>query len=89
MSKFSKPKTVEDASVAEIERIVQGAEAADGRKGGGKQTANGYGKEVRFTMTLDAEMAEEIDRARKATGRLGRLAWLRQAAAEKLARDRR
>jgi hypothetical protein len=77
MSKFVKPKPAA-VTQADINRVIEGADAVDDRP-----TA----KETRFTMTLDAEMTAQIDRARKATGRLTRLAWLRQAAAEKLERD--
>jgi hypothetical protein len=77
MSKFEKP-AAKSPTKADIDRVIGAADAADDRPAE---------KEVRFTMTLDSEMTAQIDRARKATGRLSRLAWLRQAAAEKLERD--
>jgi hypothetical protein len=78
MSKFSKPKP--DAKTqADIDRVIAGAEAADDRK----TTSGG---DVRFTMTLPPDMAARIDAARQSAC-LTRLAWIRLAIAEKLARE--
>jgi hypothetical protein len=84
MSKFSKPKPTPQASEAEIERVIQGADAVDDRQGAEKPVEQG---DVRFTMTLTGDMAGRIDRARKDAGDLTRLSWIRVAIAEKLARD--
>jgi hypothetical protein len=86
MSKFNKPKAAGPVSQEDIDRVIGGADAVDGRKES-QPAAEPEGAEVRFTMTLGADMAARIDRARKASGGLTRLAWLRVAAAEKLSRD--
>jgi hypothetical protein len=84
MSKFSKPKPTSPVTEAEIERVIQGADAVDDPRGEKKPIDQG---DVRFTMTLAGDMAQRIDRARKAAGGLTRLSWIRVAVAEKLARD--
>lgn len=84
MSKFSKPKTSSAVSQEDIDRVISGADAVDDRQ---DRKPEPEGGEVRFTMTLPGDMASRVDRARKAAGGLTRLAWLRVAAAEKLARD--
>lgn len=91
MSKFSKPKPAGAVTQADIERVIQGADAVDGRA---EEAANlkpapqpADQGEVRFTMTLPADMDGRIDRARKRAGGLTRLAWIRLAVAEKLERD--
>jgi hypothetical protein len=84
MSKFNKPKAAGPVSQEDIDRVIGGADAIDDRKDSQPEPE---GAEVRFTMTLGADMAARIDRARKASGGLTRLAWLRVAAAEKLSRD--
>jgi hypothetical protein len=48
MSKFNKPKPTA-ASEAEIERVIQGADAVDDRRGAEKPVEQ---RDVRFTMTL-------------------------------------
>jgi hypothetical protein len=90
MSKFSKPKPAAEPSPADIERVIQGADAVDARRDAGKPASAAKsedGEEVRFTMTLSGELAGRIDRARKAAGGLTRLSWIRLAVAEKLMRD--
>jgi hypothetical protein len=89
MSKFSKPKPASSGAVteADIERVIQGADAVDDRRESPVPAAP-EPEEVRFTMTLSGEMAGRVDRARKAAGGLTRLSWIRLAVAEKLARDR-
>ena len=84
MSKFSKPKPAAAVTQADIERVIQGADAVDDRRDEKKPIDP---SEVRFTMTLPGDMAGRIDRARKAAGGLTRLGWIRLAIAEKLARD--
>jgi|tagenome__1003787_1003787.scaffolds.fasta_scaffold20613368_1 hypothetical protein len=86
MSKFSKPKPTA-ASEAEIERVIQGADAVDDPRGDDRKAEPIDQDDVRFTMTLPGDLATRVDRARKAAGGMTRLAWLRLAAAEKLARD--
>jgi hypothetical protein len=85
MSKFSKPKP--GASDAEIERVIQGADAVDSPKGNNRKAEPIDQGDVRFTMTLPGDLATRVDRARKAAGSLTRLSWIRLAVAEKLARD--
>jgi hypothetical protein len=80
MSKFAKPKPVVP-SEEEIARVIGGADADDGRSAPAPEPV----AEVRFTMTLPVDMAEEIDQARRRLGQT-RLGWLRLAAAEKLGR---
>jgi hypothetical protein len=88
MSKFIKPKPAAPVTQADIDRVIEGADAVDDRKPEPKAQAQTQAAEdVRFTMTLPADMAEQIDRARKKAGRLTRLSWIRLAVAEKLARD--
>lgn len=85
MSKFAKPgRAGGEPTAAEIDRIIGGADAVDDRRADNPAPDGG---EVRFTMTLDAELGARVDRARKRAGGLSRLAWLRLAAAEKLERD--
>jgi hypothetical protein len=84
MSKFARPKPTTPATPAEIDRVIQGADAVDDRREGKPAQEEG---EVRFTMTLPADMARRVDHARKGAGRLTRLSWLRMAAVEKLNRD--
>ena len=86
MSKFSKPKPAA-VTEADIERVIQGADSVDDRRDEKKPIREADPSEVRFTMTLPGEMDSRIDRARKAAGGLTRLAWIRVAIAEKLARD--
>jgi hypothetical protein len=88
MSKFSKPKPASTAAVteADIERVIQGADAVDDRRAAPAPAAP-EPQEVRFAMTLAGDMASRVDRARKAAGGLTRLSWIRVAVAEKLARD--
>jgi hypothetical protein len=77
MSKFSKPKPT---TQVEIDRVIQSADAIDN----GKPAAE---DDVRFTMTLTGEMSERVNRARKASGNMPRVIWIRAAIAEKLARE--
>lgn len=79
MSKFSKPqpKAIQTPTLADIERVINGA-STDG--------AGVTDGEIRFTLTLPKGMAAQIDRARKSAA-LTRLAWIRLAVAEKLARE--
>jgi hypothetical protein len=88
MSKFSKPKPASTANVteADIERVIQGADAVDDRRTA-PAPAVSEPEEVRFTMTLAGDMASRVDRARKAAGGLTRLSWIRLAVAEKLTRE--
>lgn len=84
MSKFSKPKPAGAVSQADIDRVIQGADAVDDRR---EETKPAEPAEVRFTMTLPGDMAGRVDRARKSAGGLTRLSWIRLAVAEKLSRD--
>jgi hypothetical protein len=87
MSKFSKPKPAAAVTEADIDRVIEGADAVDDRRTEKKPTAEPDQGEVRFTMTLAGDMASRVDRARKAAGGLTRLSWIRLAVAEKLTRD--
>jgi len=78
-SKFSRPQR--EPSLAEIEQVIGKAETRDDPAGTAPEA------EVRFTLVLPSSMAERVDTARKAAGRLARLAWIRLAIAEKLNRD--
>jgi hypothetical protein len=82
MSKFAKPKPAGAVTQADIDRVIEGADAVDDRKADQKT-----GEDVRFTMTLDSETAGRVDQARKKAGRLTRLSWIRLAVAEKLERE--
>jgi len=85
MSKFSKPtRPGHIPDQADIDRVISGADAVDDRKA---EKPAEEDPEVRFTMTLPADMAQRVDVARKAAGRLTRLSWIRMAVAEKLTRD--
>jgi len=84
MSKFSKPRPVTEA---DIDRVIEGADAADDRRAEKKPAVESGQKEVRFTMTLPGELAGRVNRARKAAGGLTLLSWIRLAIAEKLSRD--
>jgi hypothetical protein len=86
MSKFSKPKSAA-VTEADIERVIEGADAVDDRRTEKKPAAEPDQEDVRFTMTMDGGMASRVDRARKAAGGMTRLSWIRLAVAEKLARD--
>jgi hypothetical protein len=86
MSKFNKPKPAAVVAQADIDRVIQGADAVDDRRKG-KPAEDADDGEVRFTMTLDGDLARRVDRARKAAGGLTRLSWIRLAVAEKLNRD--
>ena len=79
MSKFTKPqpKAIQTPTRADIERVIDGASTD------GSGAADG---EIRFTLTLPKGMADQVDRARK-TAALTRLAWIRLAVSEKLARE--
>jgi hypothetical protein len=83
MSKFSKPKPPA-VTEADIDRVIEGADAIDDRRAEKKPADQ---EEVRFTMTLQGEMASRIERARRAAGGMTRLSYIRLAIAEKLARD--
>jgi hypothetical protein len=85
MSKFSKPKSGA-VTEAEIDRVIEGADAVDDRRAEKKPVAE-PDQEVRFTMTLGGDLVGRVDRARKAAGGMTRLSWIRLAVAEKLARD--
>jgi hypothetical protein len=92
MSKFSRPKPAGPVTQADIDRVIEGADAIDDRRTAAQPIQPEPEKpaeaaDVRFTMTLDGDMAGRIDRARKASGGLTRLSWIRLAVAEKLARD--
>ena len=88
MSKFSKPKPAAPVTQADIDRVIEGADAVDDRKAESKAGPKAEApKDVRFTMTLPGDMASRVDRTRKAAGGLTRLSWIRLAVAEKLARD--
>jgi hypothetical protein len=87
MSKFSKPKPASAVTEADIERVIEGADAVDDRRAEKKPAAEPDQEDVRFTMTMAGDMASRIDRARKAAGGLTRLSYIRMAVAEKLARD--
>lgn len=102
MSKFSKPKAASSTvTEADIERVIQGADAIDdrppNREARGTASLGDFSAgpipprpdadDVRFTMTLPADMAHQVDVARKKAGRLTRLSWIRLAVAEKLERD--
>jgi hypothetical protein len=86
MSKFAKPKAAPAVAQADIDRVIEGADAVDDRRKG-KPTEDAGDGEVRFTMTLTGDLAQRVDRARKAAGGLTRLSWIRLAVAEKLNRD--
>lgn len=86
MSKFNKPtRAGHIPHQSDIDRVISGADAVDDRKAEKPPTEEE--PEVRFTMTLPADMAQRVDVARKAAGRLTRLSWIRMAVAEKLSRD--
>ena len=72
MSKFAKPKPAGAITQADIDRVIEGADAVDDRKAEPKTA-----EDVRFTMTLDSETAGRVDQARKKAGRLTRLSWIR------------
>lgn len=78
MSKFAKPKSAPLPTAEQIERVISAAPTHDG--------VQAEAEEMRFTMTLPAAMAAKVDEARKVAS-LTRLAWIRVAIAEKLARD--
>jgi hypothetical protein len=86
MSKFSKPKAG-TVTQADIDRVIEGADAVDDRKAEPKPEQQKPSKGVVFTMTITDDMAGQIDIARKRAGGLTRLSWIRLAVAEKLARD--
>jgi hypothetical protein len=90
MSKFSKPKSTSAVTQADIDRVIEGADAVDDRPAVRKTEEvlppRPDADDVRFTMTLPADMAQQVDVARKSAGRLTRLSWIRLAVAEKLAR---
>jgi hypothetical protein len=86
MSKFSKPKAGAAVTEADIDRVIEGADAVDDRRAEKKPAGQDQG-EVRFTMTLTGDLVSRVDRARKAAGGLTRLSWIRLAVAEKLTRD--
>lgn len=80
MSKFARPSPApKSPSQADIDRVIGAAEAKDGSPDAA---------EVRFTMTLPAELAADVDRARK-RAHLTRLGWIRLAITEKLEREGR
>src|SRR5690349_2997387 len=79
-SKFARPQGHEPTA-AEIERVIGKAETHD------KPSSSAQEAEVRFTLVLPSSMADRVDTARKAAGGMARLAWIRLAIAEKLARD--
>jgi hypothetical protein len=87
MSKFSKPKPAAAITEADIDRVIEGADAVDDRRAEKKPAAEPDQGEVRFTMTLTGDLVGRVDRARKAAGGMTRLSWIRLAVAEKLARD--
>jgi hypothetical protein len=78
-SKFGKPKR--DPPPEEVDRVIGKAETRDEPAGAAPEA------EVRFTLVLPVGMATRVDAARKAAGGMARLAWIRLAIAEKLARD--
>jgi hypothetical protein len=80
-SKFTRPTRPAGTapSKAAIDRVIGAAEAKDGGKDAG---------EVRFTMTLPQDLADDIDSARK-RAHLTRLGWIRLAITEKLEREGR
>jgi len=84
MSKFSKPKPAAAVTDADIDRVIDGADAVDDRRTEKKPAAQ---EDIRFTMTLAGDLVARVDRARKTSGGLTRLSWIRLAIAEKLARD--
>jgi hypothetical protein len=89
MSKFAKPKSAGTTSAvtqADIDRVIEKADAVDDRKPEPKPDQK-PSKGVIFTMSITDEMAGQIDIARKRSGGLTRLSWIRLAVAEKLARD--
>jgi hypothetical protein len=86
MGKFSKPKPAGAVTQADIDRVIEGADAVDDRRAEPKSEQK-PSKGVVFTMTITDDMAGQIDIARKRAGGLTRLSWIRLAVAEKLARD--
>ena len=90
MSKFAKPKpqAQREPSKEDIDRVIGGAEARDGHIEEVVTASPEPRADVRFTMVLSPEEADEVDAARKKAGRMSRLAWIRQAMAEKIARDK-
>jgi len=84
MSKFSKPKT---ATEADIERVIQRADAVDNQRSETKASPSLNENDIRFTMTLTGDMAGRVDQARRKAGGLTRLSWIRLAVAEKLVRE--
>jgi hypothetical protein len=78
-SKFTKPQR--EPTIAEVERVIGSAESRDDPSIAQPE------KEVRFTMALQSNMSDRIDKAREAAGGIARLAWIRLAIAEKLARE--
>lgn len=86
MSKFSKPKPAA-VTKADIDRVIEGADAVDDRRVEKKPTAEPEPREVRFTMTLAGDLVARVDRAKKVAGGMTRLSWIRLAITERLARD--
>jgi hypothetical protein len=82
-SKFAKPQR--ELTQDEIERVIGKAESRDEPASAIPEPE--AEKEVRFTLALPSGMAGRVDAARKAAGGMARLAWIRLAIAEKLARE--
>jgi hypothetical protein len=80
-SKFSRPQR--EPTQDEVERVISKAETRDDPA----PLTPPADAEARFTMVLPADMSERVDKARKSAGGMARLAWIRLAIAEKLARD--
>jgi hypothetical protein len=95
-SKFSKPKPSAAAAgpvpptEEAIERIIGRASAHDVAPAPPPVeplTPAEPPKPIRFTLELPPDLVAEIDATRKRSGNPARVAWIRMAIAEKLARD--
>jgi hypothetical protein len=79
LAKFTKPQR--EPTPEDIEKVIGKAEARD------EPAEDKAESEVRFTLTLPSSLADRVDAARHASGGMARLAWIRLAIAEKLARQ--
>lgn len=81
--KPAKSTTIAPSQV-EIDRVIEGGSPARNEV----QTMPAQPRDVSFTLTLSAELAEKLDKARALT-RTSRRAWLVMALQEKLEREGR
>ena len=84
---FRRNRAVEDVSPKALEKLAGTAKVVESVEVSPTPAQARQAKEKAFTMTLDGEIAADIDRLRQRPLKLSRRQWIRVAIMEKIERD--